>query len=66
MKRVMNIQIGSTLNRQISAARMSDAERRAALDALATADMIVDAAEWFVKKIEQFGSRLFLKPSFDH
>lgn len=66
MKRVMNIQIDSTLIRQINAARLSDADRRAALDALRTADMMVDAAEWVVKKIEQFSSRLFLRPSFKH
>ena len=63
MKRVMNIKIDSTLERQISAARMSVAEREVALSALRTAGVMVDAAEWFVKKIEQVGERAFLKPS---
>ena len=63
MKRVMNIKIDSTLERKISAARMTDAEREVAMNALRTAGAMVDAAEWFVKKIEQFGERVFLKPS---
>ena len=63
MKRNMNIKIDSTLERKISAARMSSAERETAMSALRTAAVMVDAAEWFVKKIEQFGSRGFLRPS---
>ena len=63
MKRAMNVKIDSTLERQISAARMSPAEREVAVSALRTAAVMVDAAEWFVKKIEQFGNRGVLKPS---
>lgn len=63
MEGFMNIKIDSTLERQLSATRMSPAERDVALGALRTATIMVDAAEWFVKKIEQFGERLFLKPS---
>lgn len=66
MKRAMNIKIDSTLQRQISAARLSDSDREVALSAMRTANLIVDAAEWFVKKIEQFGARTFLKPSLKH
>ena len=66
MKKVMSIKIDATLQRQISAARLSESEREVALSAMRTANMIVDAAEWFVKKVEQFGARLFLKPSFKH
>ena len=63
MERNMNIKIDSTIERQIRATRMSPAEREVALGALRTATVMVDAAEWFVKKIEQFGERVFLKPS---
>ena len=63
MERAMNMKIDSTLERKISALRMSATDRRVALNALHTAGAMVDAAEWFVKKIEQFGERVFLKPS---
>ena len=66
MKRAMNIKIDSTLHRKISAARMSNSEREVAMSAVATAYISVDAVEWVVKKIEQFGVRSFLKPSFRH
>ena len=63
MKRDMNIKIDATLERQISTARMSSSDREVAMSALRTASAMVDAAGWIVKKIEQFGERLFLKPS---
>ena len=66
MTRTMDIKIDSTLRRQISAARLSDSEREVALGALRTANLMVDAADWLVKKIEQFGARLFLKPGYRH
>lgn len=62
----MEIKIGSTFYRKISAARMSDAERQVAMNAMRDADLIVDAATWIVKKIEQLGERLFLNPSLKH
>jgi len=62
----MDIKIDSTLRRQISSARMTPAEREVALNAVRMANLMVDAVEWFVKKIEQFGARFFLKPSFRH
>jgi hypothetical protein len=66
MNKDMEIRIGSTIYRKISAARMSDAERRIALSAMRNADLIVDAGVWIVKKIEQFGERWFLGPSLKH
>ena len=66
MTRDMEIRIGSTIYRKISAARMSDAERRVALSAMRDAELIVDASIWVVKKIEQFGERWFLRPSLKH
>ena len=66
MNRDMEIRIGSTICRKISAARMSDAERRVALNAMRNANLIVDAGVWIVKKIEQFGDRWFLRPSLKH
>lgn len=64
MNRDMSIKIDSTLDRQISAARLTASEREVAMNAVRTANLIVDAAEWIVKKIEQFGAALFLKPSY--
>ena len=66
MNKDMEIRIGSTIYRKISAARMSDAERRVALNAMRNADLIVDGAAWVVKKIEQFGERWFLRPGLKH
>jgi hypothetical protein len=61
----MNIKIDSTLRRQISAARLSEAERDVAMNAVRMAYVMVDAADWIVKKLEQFGTRTFMKPGFD-
>lgn len=66
MKKAMEIRIGSTIYGKISAARMSDAERRVALGAMRDADLIVDACVWVVKKIEQFGERWFLGSLLKH
>jgi hypothetical protein len=66
MTKTMDIKIDSTLRRQINGARMSDSEREVAMNALRTANLIVDAAEWIVKKIDQFAVPSFLKPSFRH
>ena len=66
MSKAMDIKIDSTLRRQVNAARMSAAEREVAMSAMRTANLMVDAAEWFVKKIEQFGAGLFLKPGLRH
>ena len=66
MERIMTVKIDSTLERQLDTVRLSPSERQVALSALHTANTIVDAAEWCVKKIEQFGVPTFLKPSLKH
>ena len=66
MNKDMSIEFGSTIHKQISAARMSEAERLVALNAMRDADLIVDAVTWIVKKIEHLGERWFLKPSLGH
>ena len=66
MTKDIEIRIGSTIYRKISAARMSEAERREALHAMNNAELIVDAGAWVVKKIEQLGERWFLGPSLKH
>jgi len=66
MKSNMNIKIDSTLERRVSAARLSPSEREVAMNALRTANLMVDAGAWFVKKIEQLGVGSFLKPSLKH
>jgi hypothetical protein len=62
MDETMEIKIGSKIYGLISTARMTEAERQVALNAMRDAELIVDAAVWVARKIEQFGS-LFMKPS---
>ena len=58
--------IGSTIYARMSAIKMTEPERQRALQALRDADLLVDAFVWVAKKIEQLGSRLFLKPALKH
>ena len=55
-----------TIYDHIRAVRMSESERRAAIEAMRDAEMIVDGITWIAKKIERLGERLFLKPSLKH
>jgi hypothetical protein len=66
MKRDMEVKLGSTVVGRINAARMSEAERQVALNAMRDADLLVDAFVWASKKIEQFAGRLFLNPAIKH
>ena len=66
MNRDMEIKLGSVIIGRIDSARMTESERQAALNAMRDADLLVDAFVWVVKKIEQLGSRLFLKPALKH
>lgn len=58
--------LGSTIYARINAVRMSEVERRRALNALFGADLLVEAFVWAAKKIERLGERLFLKPALKH
>jgi hypothetical protein len=66
MNNELEVKLGSTILGRINAARMSQAERQVALDAMRGADALVDAFAWVAKKIEQMGQRLFLRPSLKH
>ena len=66
MNRDMEIKLGSVIIGRIDSVRMSESERQAALNAMRDADLLVDAFVWVAKKIEQLGSRLFLKPALKH
>lgn len=66
MRDDMEIKIGSTIYNRINASRMTETERQVAINAMHDAELIVDAIVWVTKKIEQFGARLFLKPSPKH
>jgi hypothetical protein len=66
MRKDMEIKLGSTVVGRINSVRMSEVERQTALNAMRDADLLVDAFVWVVKKIEQIGERLFLKPSLKH
>jgi hypothetical protein len=59
----MEVKLGSTVVARINSARLSQAERQAAFNAMRDADLLVDGFVWIVKKIEQIGERLFRKPS---
>lgn len=66
MKRDTNITSSSSIYEQIKRARMTDAERQVALNALRRADVFVDALMWIVNKIGRGGASTFLKPSLKH
>ena len=66
MNTELEIKIGSTVYDRINTARMSDAERQVAINAMHDAELLVDAFVWASKKIEQLGAFLFLKPSVRH
>lgn len=66
MKRDTNTTSGSSIYEQIERARMTDVDRRVALNALRQADVIVDALMWIANKIGRVGARAFLKPSLKH
>ncbi len=55
--------ISSTIYGQIMAARMSEHERREALQAMRHAEAIVDGLLWAKRAIEHAAAWLFLKPS---
>jgi hypothetical protein len=63
MRENRKIKAGSTVYDRINAVRMSESERRAAIHALQDAEVIADGIIWVVRKFEQLGARLFLKPS---
>jgi hypothetical protein len=66
MNRDLEIKLGSTVAGRLNAVQMSDSDRRAALNAMDRADVILAGLVWAAKKIEQLGERLFLKPSLKH
>lgn len=69
MSDMLEIKIGSTVYDRINSARMSDAERQVAINAMRDADLMIDAFVWVGKKIEQITervARLFFKPSLKH
>jgi hypothetical protein len=67
MNERMGIELGATLVDRINSLRMTEAERRVALDAMRTARLLVDAWLWLVGKIGQ-PSRTSgaLEPSSQH
>ena len=66
MNKDLEVKLGSTIVGRINAVRMSETDRRATLDAMHSADAVIDAFVWVAKKIEHLGERLFLKPSLKH
>lgn len=66
MSKFLEIKIGSTIYERIDAARMSDAERQVAINAMRDAELLVDACVWVSKKVERIVERLTLKPSLRH
>ncbi len=62
----LEVKIGSTVYDRISTVRMSEAERRVAINAMRDAELLVDAFVWISNKAEQMMQRLFLKPSLKH
>jgi len=66
MSRNDELLVGPTIYGKIMAARMSEHERRAALNAMRNAEAIVDGLLWLKRATEHLGARLFFKPSLKH
>lgn len=66
MSKTLEVKIGSAMYKNINTVRMSEAERRVAVNAMQNADLLVDVFVWMSKKIEQVAERAFLKPSLKH
>ena len=64
MNKEIESKLGSTIYARMNAVRMTESERLQAVHALRNADLLVNAFTWLAQKIEQTGSRLFLKPEF--
>ena len=66
----MNQNLGSTngskIYAQIEAANLPESERESALNALAMAEAMVDAALWVMRKLAEVASHLVLKPGVKH
>ena len=66
MSKFIDVKLASNRSVRIDVTNLSARERQVAVGALHHAELIVDAFSWVAKKIEQFGGRLFLKPSLKH
>ncbi len=66
MRKDMELKVGSEIIDRIKAAKMTQSERQVALEALRTADLILDAVGWITKRVERLRERLFLKPGLKH
>jgi hypothetical protein len=66
MANAKRVKVDSTVYERIRSVRMSEYERKAAINAMHDAEMIVDGFIWIARKIEFLGERLFLKPSLKH
>ena len=66
MRNDTGIKMRSSIRERIITSRLTESERRTALQAMEDAELIADAIVWVTRKIEQLGARLFLKPSPKH
>jgi hypothetical protein len=66
MRNNTGIKMRSSIYERINTSRLTESERRTALQAMEDAELIADAIVWVTRKIEQLGARLFLKPSPKH
>ena len=66
MRRAFEGKISSTIFDRLAAARMSDAERQVAINAMQNAELLIDAFAWVTSKVEHLFARSFLKTSLKH
>ncbi len=66
MNKAIETKLGPTIYHRINAIRMSEAERQVAIDAMQTAQLIVDGCEWVALKIQQLAELFGSKPSPQH
>jgi len=66
MNKDTEIKFVSVIDDRLSTVRMSESERRAAINAMHDADALVDAIIWITRKIEHVAQSLFMRPSVKH
>jgi len=66
MNENVRINDGSSTYERIATTNLGDTDRRSALEALSTAELLVDITMWAVRKFRELRANLFLKPSVKH
>ena len=66
MRQVKGNQQITAMYDRINSIHMGQVERQVAVNAMQTADILVDGLIWILEKIEKVSERLFLRPELKH